>query len=31
MSIGYFDIGGYLAECPEPLERFAVMINGRWY
>ena len=29
MRIGYFDMGGYLAECPEPLERFAV--NGRWY
>ena len=29
MRIGYFDMGGSLAECPEPLERFAV--NGRWY
>ena len=29
MRIGYFDMGGNLAECPEPLERFAV--NGRWY
>ncbi len=29
MRIGYFDMRGYLAECPEPLERFAV--NGRWY
>ena len=23
MRIGYFDMRGYLAECPEPLERFA--------
>ena len=29
MRIGYFDMGGNLAECPEPLERFAV--NGRRY
>ena len=29
MRIGYFDMGGNLAECPEPLERFAV--SGRWY
>ena len=29
MRIGYFDMGGNLAECPKPLERFAV--NGRWY
>ena len=29
MRIGYFDMRGNLAECPEPLERFAV--NGRWY
>ena len=29
MRIGYFEMGGNLAECPEPLERFAV--NGRWY
>ena len=29
MRIGYFDMGGNLAECPEPLERFAV--NRRWY
>ena len=29
MRIGYFDMGDNLAECPEPLERFAV--NGRWY
>ena len=29
MRIGYFDMGGNLAECPEPLERFAV--NGNWY
>ena len=29
MRIGYFDMGGNLAECPEPLERFAV--NGSWY
>ena len=29
MRIGYFDMGGSLAECPEPLERFAV--NGSWY
>ena len=31
MRIGHFDIGGYLAECPESLERSAVMSNGRWY
>ena len=29
MRIGYFDMGGNLAACPEPLERFAV--NRRWY
>ena len=29
MRIGYFDMWGYLAECPEPLERFVV--NGRRY
>ena len=29
MRIGYFDMGGNLAECPEPLERFAV--SGSWY
>ena len=29
MRIGYFDMGGSLAECPEPLECFAV--NGKWY
>ena len=29
MRIGYFDMEGNLAECPEPLERFAV--NGSWY
>ena len=29
MRIGYFDMGGKLAECPEPLERFAV--NASWY
>ena len=29
MRIGYFDMGDNLAECPEPLECFAV--NGRWY
>ena len=29
MRIGYFDMRGNLAECPEPLERFAV--NGSWY
>ena len=29
MRIGYFDMGGNLAECPEPLERFAG--NGSWY
>ena len=27
--IGYFDMGSNLAECPEPLEHFAV--NGSWY
>ena len=31
MRIGYFDTGGNFAECPEPLERSAVMINSRWY
>ena len=29
MRIGYFNMRGNLAECPEPLERFAV--NGSWY
>ena len=29
MRIGYFDMGSNLAECPEPLERFAV--SGSWY
>ena len=29
MRIGYFDMGGNLAECPESLERFAV--SGSWY
>ena len=29
MRIGYFDMGSNLAECPEPLEHFA--INGSWY
>ena len=29
MRVGHFDMGGNLAECPEPLERFAV--NGSWY
>ena len=29
MRIGYFDMEGKLAECPEPLERFAV--NASWY
>ena len=26
MRIGYFDMGGNLAECPEPLERFAITV-----